>query len=177
MLSKFKFKKIIYPLISGIVAILIVIIFIYSVRFLAKAIDMVFTTDTESLESHLIRLDMENFYRVAEKLGISLSSQSLVVGSQLSLDKTAVKIKVINSTKTSGLAKELKTILEAGGFLINEIDTISPVLATTTIRIKESKKDYTSLVKETISQKYTEIEEGVLKEDNIYDIIIIIGSK
>lgn len=193
---KLKFKKIIYPLISGIIAIIIIIVFIYSVKFLAEAIDRVFAQDTEFLESHLIRLDMEKFNLVAKKLGINqqpttydlqptidnlqqtaTSSQSLVVGSQLSLDKTAVKIKVINSTKTRGLAKELKTILEADGFLVNEMDTISPALATTTIKIKESKKNYNPLVRESVSKKYPEAEDKVLEEKENFDIIIIIGSK
>jgi len=193
MPRKLKFKKFVYPLIFGIVIILIAVILIYSAKFLAEAIDRVFITDSESWETRLMKLDMDNFYRVAKKLGIS--NQSSVISNQTSiieravvatttatttssaLDKTALKIQILNSTKISGLAKELKTDLEAEGFRIEKIGNIFPTIGTTTINIKQSKKDYKAIIKEAVSQKYSEIEEKELEEENIYDIIIIIGSR
>lgn len=185
---KLKFKKIIYPLISGIIVILIIIVFIYSVKFLAEAIDRVFATDTESLESHLIRLDMEKFNLVAKKLGIMLGMSETELLTQATatiiatatppvLDKTAVRIEILNSLEKAGLAKDLKALLENDGFKVEKIGDFSPSLATTTIKIKESKKDYSALVRESVSKKYPEAEDKALEENENFDIIIIIGSK
>ncbi len=93
--------------------------------------------------------------------------------------KTELKIQVLNSTKTSGLAGTLKTELEQAGFTATTGNS-TPVLPATLIKIKAGKKTAypTSLaeIRQVVDAKY-EITEEVLEETNAQDIIIIIGSK
>ncbi len=197
---KIKFKKIIYPVISGIIVIIIVVIFVYVADFLVKAIDKAFVIDEKRAESLLVKIDMFNFQAVAKKLGISANQpitndlqpttnnqQQITITTTTvaetaatttsTLDKKAVKIAVYNSTGIKGLANELKTVLEADGFVMEKTGNISESYATTTIKIKESKKDYTSLIKESVSKKHQLGDDQILAESEIYDIIIIIGVK
>jgi hypothetical protein len=195
-IKNIKLKKIIYPALFVVFIIIVAVIFIQTIGFLADSIDKAFTLDPQIAESHLVKLDLGNFNAVTKKLSINVGSQSPVSSSQPievatpvatttpneakeanKLDKTSVKIEVLNSTKTSGLAGELKAVLEADGFKVEKTGNFSPVQETTFIKIKDSKKDYASIVKESVSKKYQPGEDKLLEENDAYDIIIIIGNK
>ena len=198
-LKKIKFKKLVYPVISGTFIIIIVVIFVYAADFLVKAIDKAFVIDEKRAESLLVKIDMSDFQAVAKKLGISANQpitndlqpttdnqQQITITTTTvtetatttsTLDKKAVKIAVYNSTGIKGLANELKTVLEADGFVMEKTGNISESYAATTIKIKESKKDYTSFIKESVSKKHQLGDDQILAESEINDIIIIIGVK
>lgn len=197
-IKKIKFKKVVYPVIFTAFIIAVIIFFIYSVKFLADAVDKAFVLDANSAESRMIKLDLDGFNLAARKLGITIgqervtSNEESVIENQQTatttnetntaneankLDKTAVKIEILNSTKTAGLAGELKNILEADGFKIEKTGNTSPIRETTLIQTKESKNDYLPLIKESVSKKYQASEDKSLVEGDIYDIIIIIGTK
>lgn len=201
VIKKLKLKKIIYPVIFGAFAASVIIIFVSAAEFLSEAVNKAFVLDAQSAESHLVKLDLPNFYLAAQKLGIEVNLESGIQNLESgtasvtiavteetnaaattttttpALDKTAVRIEVLNGTKTRGLAADLKTILEADGFMVEKIGNIPELYATTTIRIKESKKDYSLLIKESVSKKYQLGDDLILEESEIYDIIIIVGNK
>lgn len=90
-------------------------------------------------------------------------------------EKLALKISVLNSTKTSGLAAALKKILEESGFAVEKTGNSSPTLSGTVIKIKKGKEKYKDAVTEALSSKYTISEFQELPESEPYDIVIIIG--
>jgi hypothetical protein len=96
-------------------------------------------------------------------------------------DKKSLKIEVLNSTKTAGLAGELKTLIEAGGFTVEKTGNSSPTVETTTIQAKADKQASfpTSLsdLKQIVSTKYPVATIDTLSADSPYDVIITIGKK
>jgi hypothetical protein len=193
-IKKIKFKKIIYPAIFTVFIITVIILFVYSVKFLANAIDKAFVLDMGAAESRLTKLDLDNFYLAAKKLGIAIESQqppanvilqeSIPVSAPVAtttppavLDKSAIKIEILNSTKIGGLASDLKAVMEAEGFKVEKTGNTSPPRETTVIQAKESKSGYLPLIKESVSGKYQPDEDKLLDENGAYDIIIIIGNK
>ena len=198
-LKNLKFKKIIYPVIFGVFFIGVILIFIYSAKFLVSSIDKSLSLDIQYASSRIIKIDFEKFYKVAKKMGIEISKSTIdeqqidnnnlqettvvatttpeIIPIVSEVDKTAVKISVLNSTKTKGLAGELKTILENEGFIVGAVGNYDPIQERTFIKIKESRKDYNPLIKKVIEEKYQLADDQALNETDIYDIIIIIGNK
>ena len=198
-LKNLKFKKIIYPVIFGVFFIGVILIFIYSAKFLVSSIDKSLSLDIQYASSRIIKIDFEKFYKVAKKMGIEISKSTIdeqqidnnnlqettvvatttpeIIPIVSEVDKTAVKISVLNSTKIKGLADELKTILENNGFIVGAVGNYYPIQERTFIKIKESRKDYNPLIKKVIEEKYQLADDQALNETDIYDIIIIIGNK
>ncbi|KKQ22032.1 hypothetical protein A2999_00665 [Candidatus Wolfebacteria bacterium RIFCSPLOWO2_01_FULL_38_11] len=198
-LKNLKFKKIIYPVIFGVFFIGVILIFIYSAKFLVSSIDKSLSLDIQYASSRIIKIDFEKFYKVAKKMGIEISKSTIdeqqidnnnlqettvvatttpeIIPIVSEVDKTAVKISVLNSTKIKGLADELKTILENNGFIVGAVGNYDPIQERTFIKIKESRKDYNPLIKKVIEEKYQLADDQALNETDIYDIIIIIGNK
>ena len=198
-LKNLKFKKIIYPVIFGVFFIGVILIFIYSAKFLVSSIDKSLSLDIQYASSRIIKIDFEKFYKVAKKMGIEISKSTIdeqqidnnnlqettvvatttpeIIPIVSEVDKTAVKISVLNSTKIKGLADELKTILENNGFIVGAVGNYDPIQERTFIKIKESRKDYNPLIKKVIEEKYQLADDQTLSETDVYDIIIIIGNK
>ncbi len=197
-LKALKFKQIIYPLIITLFIITVIILLVSSTKFLSKNINAIFSSDvSQDISSQLLKVDVAKFYFVADRLGIStepaaapqetappepaIEEPSPTAPESTStaeeIDKTSLKISVLNSTAVAGLAKSLKSDLEADGFLVQKIGDTSPLLQNTIIKIKESKSAYASLVKEIVSQKYILGEDQTLEEENSNDVIIIIGNQ
>ncbi len=176
-----KLKKIIYPIILGVFFIVVILIFIYSAKFLVNSINRSLSLDVQYAESRIIKINLEKFYRIAKKMGIEISKltiddlqltsdqqqisnnnlqETTVVATTtaetipivVELDKKAVKISVLNSTKIKGLAGEIKTLLENNGFIVGAIGNYDSIQEKTFIKIKESKKDYVSLIKEVLEK-------------------------
>ncbi len=68
-------KRAIYPILSGIVAVIIVSAFAYAVWFLSYNVNRIFKPIDKLAESRMMRVDKESFNVVAEKLGFSLLEQ------------------------------------------------------------------------------------------------------
>lgn len=90
-------------------------------------------------------------------------------------EKLALKISVLNSTKTSGLAAGLKKILEESGFSVGNTGNTSPAIDGTLIKLKTGKEKFKESLVSAISAKYSSINFQEIPEDNSYDIIVIIG--
>lgn len=215
-----------YPALSGAFFLAVIIVFIYSARFLSGAFQKAFDFDAGRVESQLARLDLENFYPVAKKLGIEPATDSqqpttdnlqqevgnepaeatngaaiseeagVATGTAATIstetatssavasapavasvpppDKSLVKISVLNGTKTAGLAADLKNFLTTEGWTVANAGNASAATETI-IKIKESKKDYSPLIRASVSKKYALGADQTLSESDIYDIIVIIG--
>lgn len=193
--NNLKLKKAIYPTILGIFIIIGSFVFVYSVRFLLGAVNKAFYIDNKIVESKMIKVDLDKLKQVISKLNIKLGETAIEVVSSSSpssseysvssassspviqLDKKSVKIAIYNGTKLKGLASGLKEMMVKDGFVVSKTDNVSATTGTTTIKTKNSKKDYLPLVKESVSKKYATIDDGDIDEAGEYDIIITIGGK
>ena len=187
--KKLRFKQIIYPLIITIFIILLIVLLFSSIKFLSQNINRIFSSNTETLNSQLLKLELDKFYFVAKRLGISIelettpqatptptpTTEPTPTPTPIELDKTSLKISVLNGTATKGLAKTLKTSLETEGFSVQNTGNVSPPQENTIIKIKESKKIYSQSIKDVVSKQYTLGEDQTLEESENFDVIIIIG--
>ncbi len=164
----------------------------------------------QSANSLLTDIDFPKLLSVADKLGITINLEAPVeqapepqnqdiatstspeqaTSTQIAtstsiipvptIDKTLLKIAVLNSTKTKGLAGELKNLLTAAGFNVLETKNWAQLFENTLIKIKEDKKIYIGTIdeiKEIVSEKYASAEIQTLEESSKFDIEIIIGAK
>lgn len=199
-LKGIKLKQLIYPTILGTSCVIALLLFIVSARFLSRNLNRVFSVDIDQAQAELTKVDLEKFTRVAKKLGIEVKMPEPVLQEEplpepaaasasaeadqilepeteapIVLNKTLLKIVVLNGTNQKGLAAGLKTLLEQNGFVVERLGNSEETQEETTISTKESKKEYGSLLKEIVSQKYGLGADEVLEEDKEYDALIIIG--
>jgi hypothetical protein len=192
-LSKLSFRKNFYPLVSLVFALIIVLIFFFSVKFIAESIDRAFYEPSESeIASQVVLFDKANYIIVAKKLGIGVEEKkpenivnpatpfpNIPIGLQPELmPKNFIKIAIYNSTQTAGLAAKLKAVLVGGGFEVAETSTLSPALETTTIKTKDgfSTSPFIEEIKTLVSSKY-QIVSTTLPSTSTFDVEIIIGRK
>jgi hypothetical protein len=187
-------KQIIYPAIIAAFIILVAVLLTLSIRFLSGKINKIFVLDTQSINSQLLKVDMDKFNFIADRLGIVVSAPSPSPAPSLPktapeaqeatgtsqvppvvLDKTLLKISILNSTDVQGLAKKLKAVVETEGFAVSNTSNSSPKISDTVIKIKESKKEYLQLLKAVILKEYALGDDETLEETNAYDAVIIIG--
>lgn len=90
-------------------------------------------------------------------------------------EKLSLKISVLNSTKTSGLAAGLKKVLEESGFVVEKTGNTSPVLTETILKIKIGKEKYKDVLVKAVSSKYPVSNSQEISADDPYDVIIVIG--
>ncbi len=74
-LKQFKFKKAIYPALSGFFAAAAVAAFVYSALFLSSSINRVFESPEGAAEGRMIKIEKENYNLVAKKLGWPLLTE------------------------------------------------------------------------------------------------------
>lgn len=137
-LKKIKFKKLIYPIIFGTFIIIIVVVFISAAKFLSEAINRAFVLDARLAESHLIKLDLPNFYLVAKKLGIEISqpgeqtpvevinppaTTAATTTEEIPVDISLINLEILNGTATKGLAADWKEKFVVAGFSEANIKT------------------------------------------------------
>lgn len=197
-LKNLKLKQIVYPAAFGAVAILAITFFAKTIVFLSANINKALKIEDE--KSVLIQLNMADYSIVAKKLNVVVSNNTETAVSQPPAPvlattstamtatstpetvlpvKSALKIAVLNSTKTEGLAAGLKKDLESAGFSVLKTANQSKTENTTLIKIKESvgssalAKEISGLVK----NKYPLITNETLNEKSEYDIEIVIGKK
>jgi len=96
-----------------------------------------------------------------------------------SVPKSAVKIQVLNGGGIAGSAAIAKTFLEGLGYQDVETGNADSYdFETTTVQVKETKKDLSDLLIKDLSVKY---EAGTsstfLDEENDFDVIVTIGVK
>lgn len=99
--------------------------------------------------------------------------------SPVPLERSALKVQVLNGSGRGGLATTVADLLTEKGY--QEIDTgnaDSFNYTATVIRIKESKKAFTDLLIQDLEEDYSvSSDSAFLAEENAYDAIVIVGRK
>src|SRR3989338_6783671 len=93
------------------------------------------------------------------------------------VNKSQLKIKVLNGSGIKGKASEVKDLLKEKGYqeiLTGNADSFD--YQQTEIQVKKSKASVTSTVKNDLKENLTSFKESTLDEDEAADIILIIGS-
>lgn len=92
------------------------------------------------------------------------------------LNKSSVTLTILNSTPTTGLASALAKKVTAAGFNEPKTGNQKTKLATTTIYIKDTKKDFGPSIKEAVHTLYPSVVIGTTTpKETETDIIIVIG--
>jgi len=96
-----------------------------------------------------------------------------------SLDKSALKIKILNGTGVPGAAGKAAKLLENAGFEGIKTGNASKYdYGETVIEIKESKQDFLALLSESLAKDYQIAQDTkTLDEKDSFDAIITLGKK
>lgn len=73
LISKEKKRDVLYMTVTLIIVILITGIFIFSLNIVLRAIDATFVIGGEDVSSEILSFDLDNFAKVASRLGISFN--------------------------------------------------------------------------------------------------------
>lgn len=103
------------------------------------------------------------------------TSTTPAVPSVTAEEKLALKISVLNSTKTSGLAAGLKKVLGDAGFSVGNTGNTSPTIDGVALKIKPGKEKFKESLVSAISAKYSSINFQEIPDSDSYDVIVIIG--
>jgi len=195
-------RKAVYPTITVVLVAATTVCFISSARFLGTSVNRSLAVNTEegtaSPES-----TFTDFLTVANKLGIATSTEAgtppapeapattpltapateptaTATTTTSTSDRASVTIALLNSTKTIGLAADLKTILEAAGFRVTKTGNQSPTEAVTLVEAKvniAANATFIADLRTAVSQKYAPADTQTLAEDSPYDVVVVIGEK
>lgn len=92
------------------------------------------------------------------------------------LDKTLLKIKILNGSGIPKDAGKTAEILEGKGYQnIETGDATRYDYKTTIIKIKKDKDDYYFLLTQDLKEKYNEFVKEELEEDSEFDVVIVIA--
>ncbi|MBI5133956.1 MAG: LytR C-terminal domain-containing protein [Candidatus Taylorbacteria bacterium] len=193
-ISRLTFRTVAYPAILIALFVAVWVLFVMATRFITLEINRVFS-DGETGQG--LVMDRAGYERVARRLNIAIDDspaprpQALVeqaaaetpkapeesvetIAAKPALDKQAVSVGVFNATKVSGRAGSIKDLLSSKGFKIDKTGN-APAQTKNTLEIKESKKDYATLLVEALAGAL-EIDETVtVPEENKLDAMITIG--
>lgn len=92
------------------------------------------------------------------------------------VDKSAIKIKLLNGSGKSGLAQQVKTQLESKGFSIVTTGTAKNLYSTTTIYYTTNNQAQAQLLKDNLDNKNCKIQENNQLTSG-YDLLIVLGTK
>lgn len=160
-ISKINPRDLFYPGIVLLFIIIVGVLFSLSTKFIATNINSAFSGDTGAESSSL---NMTNYSIVAKKLGFSTEAgtstqavESTVpteAPSAQTLDLKSLTIAVLNSTAKTGVATTLAKSLETSGFAKATTGNEKKLYATTTVIVKETKKDYTTSLLDAVRKIY-----------------------
>lgn len=112
----------------------------------------------------------------AAESSVAASSTAPAV-STTSLDKTLIKVSILNGNGIKGSAAGVKTALETAGYTISNLSNAKVFTYTNTkIYHKTGKSDYAKDIKKTLSDRTVEIEESNSIAGS-YDLVIVVGAK
>lgn len=175
-----KSKQNIYPLISIFIFVTIIILFLLSINFIFQSINKVFNINEDLVSQKIIKFNIEGFNKIKNRFENKATSTPLPPPPPPSppvLDKKILTIKILNGTEKKGLASDLKKSFENNGFIIKEAgNALKSDYKKTNLSIKESKKDFLSLITDVLQNKYPDFIHETLLESEKFDAVIIIGA-
>lgn len=198
--QKLTLSQTVYPALSAIFVILIIVLFILAVRTISTLINGTVTEGPSTSEASAV--DSEEFLVVARKLGIPQEAgmptsvvpieqpeTTLVVPPQetlpvltstgsttATLDPKELTIAIYNGTTIKGSASRLKALIEKEGFVVAHTGNASKPATKMTLELRGSKSAYQDLLVQALGEIYApEVITSDLPEDGTYDAIITIG--
>ena len=182
-----KKSDVVYVVVLILFLVAVTVVFFFTTQFITQNINKVFSTaNTGNAQA----LNLGNYSLVAKKLHIDINTPSVneappptkemvAVTSTSALEKSALTINILNSTSKKGVAATLARVMTEAGFSTPQTGNEKKFYTVTTIFIKESKKEYESLILKTVASLYPEvaIDPTREKEDAKFDALIIIGNK
>ncbi|OGZ19270.1 MAG: hypothetical protein A2494_01050 [Candidatus Lloydbacteria bacterium RIFOXYC12_FULL_46_25] len=198
--QKLTLSQTVYPALSAIFVILIIVLFILAVRTISTLINGTVTEGPSSSEVSVV--DSEEFLIVARKLGIpqeaasptsatptqqpeasevARAQETLPVTASTgstteTLDPKELTIAIYNGTTIKGSASRLKALIEKEGFVVAQTGNASKPASAMTLELKESRSAYQELLVQALGKIYApEVITSDLPEDGAYDAIITIG--
>lgn len=195
-LKNIKPLDLVYPGALILFFVFVAIIFFFTIRFISKNINKAFSPE-ESGPSQA--LNIERYKLTAQKLNLPMNTlqseatapapsaetavldtasatQATSTPSSIVLDKSAIAITVKNSTSKKGIAAVLAKTLEDSGFKKPQTGNEPTLYATTTILLKESKKEYGTLLLDAVRETYPDAVATTSPESSPSDATIIIGT-
>lgn len=195
-LKNIKPLDLVYPGVLILFFVFVAIIFFFTIRFISKNINKAFSPEEGGVSQ---ALNIERYKLTAQKLNLPMntlqseatapapSAETAVLDTEsatqatstpvaIVLDKSAITITVKNSTSKKGVASTLAKALEDAGFAKPQTGNEPTLYATTTILLKESKKEYGTLLLETIQKTYPDAVVATSPESGSFDATIVIGT-
>ncbi|MEK7569146.1 MAG: LytR C-terminal domain-containing protein [Patescibacteria group bacterium] len=193
-LKNIKPFDLVYPGVLVLFFALVAIIFFFTIRFISRNINKAFSPEEGGPSQ---ALNVERYKLTAKKLNIPVAtSQEIATMPEVLagvaipdthatntlavavLDKSALTIMVKNSTPKKGVASTLAKTLEDSGFKKPQTGNESTLYATTTILLKESKKEYGALLLDAVRKTYPDaVATTASSESGSSDATIIIGTR
>lgn len=198
-LKQIKTKQIVYPALSLIFIIAVGVIFWKTISFISTAVNDSFALDTQAVEQGKLKIDLVTYYKVARKLNIPTPtpvpageeipeiqpdtevspspapSSSAVPTPVLRSD---ISISILNSTKTSGLANELKAKFSQAGFSVTKTGNQASLEPLTLIKVgPEVSEQMFNEIRTLVTEKYPGAVRRTLEASVDLDIEIVIGTQ
>lgn len=174
--------------------IIVIILFIYSTNFVLSNINKIFSQENTA---YIQSLNIDNYKLVEKKLNLPVNSisenpimqqpiiqietpkiEDIPSATVYEFNKQSVTLKIANSTSKKGVALILAKKIEETGFSMAFTENEKKQYTTTTILVKESKKEYAPFIEEVVLKSYPKAITKFFKEDPAkveFDITIIIG--
>lgn len=197
-LKNIKPLDLVYPGVLVLFFGVVIGVFFSVMQFISQSINSAFSSeDNGSAQS----LDLERYKLIAKKLNIPVvipqegatavavpevpatvpevatTTQTTSTPVAVVLDKRVITLAVKNSTPKKGVATTLAKALEDAGFQKPQTGNESKSYATTTVLIKESKKEYEALILEVVHKTYPEATATTSPESGSADAVIVIGTR
>lgn len=193
-LKKMKSSDYVYLGVLFIFIIIVIILFIYSTSFVVANVNKIFSQENVN---NIQSLNVDNYKLVEKKLNLPINSISENTNIEQPIiqinipteeipnipivqefNKQSVTLSITNSTNKKGVALVLAKKIEEAGFSMAFTGNEKKLYGTTTILIKESKKEYAPFIEEVVLKSYPKAVTQIFKEDPSkveFDVSIIIG--
>jgi len=187
-------SKFTYPVILVFGVLCIIIIFVFSTRFLTQEINRAFVINAAG---DSFSIDLVHYKLVAHKLGLpeSIAATSTplsvvpptpvvatstptpsVATTTPPLDKSAITLAVYNATSVAGLAGKTKDTLVVAGFVVTKTGN-AKAQSQNSIVLKKSAEAYLPLLREALGTSFANATVTTAPADAPYDAIITVGVK
>lgn len=175
-----KSKQNIYPLISVSIFVIVIILFLVSINFIFHSINKIFNINDDLIAQKIIKFNIEEFNKIKNRFENKVMPAAPIPPTPPALpvlDKKSLSIKILNGTAKKGLAANLKKIFETNNFVVKETGNAKKEdYKKTVLSIKESKKDFLSLISDVLKNTYPDFTQEILLENEDADAVIIIGT-
>ena len=194
-LKKIKTIDIVYLIVIFLFTTTTIVILLYSTNYIKENINKIFLQN-EEVKSQV--LDITNYLLVEKKLNLPVNiindnpvlnvnnTETQITQNNIPttenkettkpvLDKKSITIIILNTTNKKGVASILAKALENDGFSKATTGNETKAYASTTILIKDSKKDYTSSIEKIVKKSYPKVVTETNPENSDFDVTIIIS--